>query len=232
MGGAFACQSPAYHCDKKYYFMESHSIFNDFLRNRKDPRYLEIGVLCGWTFFEVDAWLKVGVDPIPQFDLRNYYGAYYEARVRGKEMFVYPYSSDDFFAKKIVGFDSFDLIFVDGMHEHLQCWRDMRNGMTLLKDDGLMYVHDVNPKDSLAVTPFSELYAEHLIIKDSREWNGDIYKCLVWLDAIKAKYSTILDVSEGLAVLPKQTLPDSVVGCDLSYEYYDANREKLLGKHI
>ncbi|MEI6258276.1 MAG: class I SAM-dependent methyltransferase [Planctomycetota bacterium] len=75
-------------------------------------------------------------------------------------------TSQDCFASNS---DTFDLIFVDGLHHHEQVIEDVRNALDVLRPGGVIVLHDCLPLSCVAQ------YREqsHFI------WNGDVWKALV-----------------------------------------------------
>ena len=70
---------------------------------------------------------KVGVDPC------------LEAHDREP---TFKLTSDDFFAKNK---ETFDIIFIDGLHESEQVERDINNSLLCLNQGGYIVCHDINP---------------------------------------------------------------------------------------
>jgi hypothetical protein len=88
--------------------------------HRKD--YLEIGCAYNECFDKIKAKVKVGVDPNSGGTLRM--------------------TSDDFFK---VNLQKFDIIFIDGLHEHEQVLRDFQNSIKCLRPRGYIFLHDLLP---------------------------------------------------------------------------------------
>ena len=74
--------------------------------------YLEVGVQEGKTFHQVDATTKVAVDPKFLFDV-------HKAREGNSACAYHEVTSDRYF-QGLSGSDSFDLIFLDGLHRYEQ----------------------------------------------------------------------------------------------------------------
>lgn len=134
--------------------------------------YLEVGVEKGETFEGITAARRVGVDPKPLFNNHLLPG--------GVEFFET--TSDKFFSD--YSGESFDLIFLDGLHEARQTYRDIINAFALLKSPGFVLVDDVWPTD-FASSIGDRRLSEKQKIRDGvshRRWYGDVYKAigLVW----------------------------------------------------
>lgn len=61
---------------------------------------------------------------------------------------LYQCTSDEFFEmwnSRPGLFVGFDLIFIDGDHSKPQVWKDIRNAMAVVKESGIIAVHDTLP---------------------------------------------------------------------------------------
>lgn len=141
--------------------------------------YLEIGVAWGETFDGVRAKYKVGVDPDPN----------------SKATQVMP--SDEFF-KNLDPHYKFDIIFVDGLHQWEQCYRDIENSLNHLSPDGTILVHDVNPLEEVWVTDVPREGFTPI-------WTGDVYKAIVKarIDRNDIQVCTLYDLWFGVGVIRK-----------------------------
>ena len=108
--------------------------------------YLEIGTFNDELFSKIVCKKKIGVDPYSGGNIRM--------------------SSDSFFLQNK---ESFDCIFIDGLHHYNQVLKDIDNSLKILNSSGLILIHDCLPKslDAQAV-PRTEV-----------EWNGDVWKAFV-----------------------------------------------------
>lgn len=97
-------------------------LINFALSQFKFKDYLEIGCAYNECFDNVEANHKVGVDPKSGGTLRM--------------------TSDDFFK---VNLEKFDVIFIDGDHEHKQVLRDFKNALMFLRKGGIIFLHDLLP---------------------------------------------------------------------------------------
>lgn len=145
-----------------------------------DSSYLEIGVERGLTFEAVTAKKKVGVDPHPLF-----WGG---SRPEGAS--VFKGYSDQFFAalgERV----SFDLVFVDGLHDARQAYSDFVNACRYSSSNGVVVIDDVLPSDGPSAMPnrrASDLSKKQANIHHTR-WYGDVWKVLLLL---LTKYPEIL----------------------------------------
>ena len=97
----------------------------DYLAGRFNHKiYLEIGIHNGANFNSLQHPFrrKVGVDPDPL-----------------ASPVTYRCKSDTFFE---LSPDKYDLIFIDGLHEHKQVYKDVRNALACLSAGGTVVMHD------------------------------------------------------------------------------------------
>lgn len=135
--------------------------------------YLEVGVDKGTTFLDVKVPKKYAVDPKFKFDPRAP-----EAQLPGCH---YHETTSDYFFSAIEPSLTFDLIFLDGLHEYEQTYRDFNNALSRLKPGGIIVLDDTFPFDV-----FSSHRSNPLTVKLRAEfadagpgWNGDVFKAMV-----------------------------------------------------
>lgn len=110
--------------------------------------YLEVGSYRNENVKNLKIDRKVTVDPDPD--------AYAN----------YQMTSDQYFAEND---EKFDIIFIDGLHEHSQVWRDIRNSLGHLNPDGVIVMHDCMPKSEKMQVWDNKSH-------QSEEWTGDTWK--------------------------------------------------------
>ena len=110
--------------------------------------YLEIGSFRNENVKNLRIDRKVTVDPDPE--------AYAN----------YQMTSDQYFAEND---EKFDIIFIDGLHEHSQVWRDIRNSLGHLNPNGVIVMHDCMPKSEKMQVWDNKSH-------QSEEWTGDTWK--------------------------------------------------------
>ena len=167
-------------------------------------RHLEIGMDCGKNFEKIKCKYKIGVDPAV--------GEYSHANP------TYTMTSDEFFKQNK---EVFDIIFVDGLHEHMQVYRDIVNSLNVLSDGGTVVCHDMNPLNEASQT----------FPRASRRgipWNGDCWKAFVQLrmecDDLEM---CVIDADWGLGIIRKGS-QKKLVATDLTYENFNKNRNEWL----
>jgi hypothetical protein len=112
--------------------------------------YLEIGAQDGVNFSQINIPddSKVSIDPDPAS----------KATFRG--------TSDEFFLQNK---KSFDIIFIDGLHEFSQAYKDIVNSLNWLSPYGIIVMHDCLPtSEGMQKVPRVE-----------KVWTGDVWKAFV-----------------------------------------------------
>lgn len=131
--------------------MTRTDLINCFVRRRRYWSYLELGV-NGENFARVVCACKYGVDPA--------------ANVAGNAFHM---TSDEFFRQNA---DTFDVIFIDGLHEEHQVDLDIRNALSRLNPGGVIILHDCLPPDEWHQRPASDY-------RPGENWNGTTWKSVL-----------------------------------------------------
>tara|TARA_B100000787_G_scaffold168899_1_gene158662 strand:+ start:1272 stop:1988 length:717 start_codon:yes stop_codon:yes gene_type:complete len=113
---------------------------------KKYNSYLEIGTFHDELFQHVECKKKVGVDPVSGGTERK--------------------TSDQFFKNNK---DTFDCIFIDGLHYYSQVKKDIENSLKILNPNGIILLHDCLPNN----------YFEQAVPRCQITWNGDVWKAIV-----------------------------------------------------
>lgn len=139
------------------------------LMSTEEFDYLEIGVAYGTTFQAVKAGRKVAVDPNPLFD----------TTLLPINVSVIKKSSDDFF-ESLDKAEKFHMIFLDGLHESNQLWRDVINSLRHLHTGGWILIDDIIPCDSISAIPnIDESYMVRGVKhSEGFPWHGDCFRIL------------------------------------------------------
>lgn len=137
------------------------------------PRYLEVGVETGSTFFEVSALFKTAVDPVFRFDLTS-------AQLKEPSSDFHEVTSDNFF-QTFKSEIKFDLVFLDGLHTWDQTYRDFCNTLLFTHEKSVILLDDIFPcdvyscnRDQLEGMMMRQFMAED----NSNAWHGDTYKVI------------------------------------------------------
>lgn len=150
---------------------------------RQPDLYVEIGVNKGDSLsFAQPGTRLVGVDPEPQVDEIP------------ANCTIVAQTSDDFFANpEALNGEPIDLGFADGLHWWEQTLRDVANLERHASSDGVILIHDCNPRDE--ITAARE--------RTTVFWSGDVWKTVVALRRYRSDLSVITaDVPPtGLAIV-------------------------------
>lgn len=187
--------------------MHRSQVIQAILNQRKNATYLEIGVFKGAVFLPTRARRKIAVDP--EFRIRPYKRVVWGVRNPtnlSNQYFEMP--SDDFFdAHADVLEGGIDVAFVDGLHTYEQSYKDVRNCLKYLKDDGVIVMHDCDPPSGISADP----NRPHVIVPKKSQpkaectaWTGDVFKALIRLRAENDDLNIfVLDCDYGLGVIQK-----------------------------
>ncbi len=166
----------------------------------KAKSYLEIGVERGINFLQIQAPLKYGVDP--KFEIPG------GTDDTDKQKF-FSVSSDEFFAQAFNSQQKFDLIFIDGLHRHIQALRDIENSLRLLTPKGVIIVHDCLPKSEAEACPSLE-QARQTPGFDGN-WTGDVYKAILQLRSTrKDLLISVLEADHGIGIITRGNSKESL----------------------
>jgi len=174
--------------------------------------YLEIGVFKGECFDKIEAEVKHSVDP--EFPA------------------IFKMTSDEFFEdnryhKKIDDPElTYDIIFIDGLHTAYQVYKDICNSLKILNPGGFIVVHDCNPATKWHARPPEEY-------KRGEEWNGTTYLGFIQFKEQNPDISCFtVDTDYGCGIITSLPLVKNTTwGAYMSpsFEYFERNREQLLG---
>ena len=133
--------------------------------------YLEIGCDKDQLFSRINIKKKFGVDPFSGGNIRK--------------------TSDEFFKDNK---ETFDLVFIDGLHEYSQVKKDILNSLKFLNKDGLILVHDCLP----------ESMSKQAVPRYRMIWNGDVWKSIVDLRQDKNINIYTCEMDQGIGVIQKK----------------------------
>ena len=162
------------------------------LIEKPEITYLEIGIENANTFRHVSAKRKIGVDPFPLC----------RPPLRAIGSLIARVTSDNFF---IGNKETFDLVFIDGLHTYEQTYRDLLNSFLKGSKEVLILVDDVIPSDKYAAKR-SQLECQVLKQEngiDNNFWMGDVFKILPLLSTFHTEISwvTIVEKDENPQLL-------------------------------
>jgi len=184
-------------------------VINTIIARRGARTYLEIGVKKGLTFRQVEARVKVGVDP--GWPGLAFY--WYLLRTGGAKFFRV--TSDTFFEKRAgrLGNEGIDVALVDGLHEYHQSLRDVQHCLEYLSPDGAIVMHDCNPQSESAARPVGR-HEPGAPGYGPGTWNGDVYKTIVYLRSQCSDLRVfVLDCDHGVGVITRRQ-PEGMLNMD------------------
>jgi len=159
--------------------------------------YLEIGVDQKDNWKHIRCPVKDGVDPAGKCN--------------------YVMTSDEFFTTTD---KTYDLIFIDGLHQAEQVERDLENSLKRLNPGGTIVMHDCKPE------------TEH---EQRRErgphgfWCGDVWKAFVRFRAWTNLEMYVVDANNGIGIVRPGYQEALIVDPqDLSYQNLEKNRSQWL----
>jgi hypothetical protein len=134
--------------------------------------YLEVGLSFGYTFENVKAPVRWGVDPNPRFDVHRL----------PPGVHVLVGTSDEFFDRPASRGSHFDVVFLDGLHTFRQTYRDLINAFRLCPD-GIIVMDDIVPVDETSAIPDYDAALEtSLCLGLTRPpglWHGDVFRVIL-----------------------------------------------------
>lgn len=198
--------------------MNRTDIINFYAKHIDARSYLEIGVrIADHNFNHISIPHKIGVDPGSE--------GIFEA--------THCMTSDEFFEKNT---NTFDIIFIDGLHESKQVSKDIENSLKILNENGVIICHDMNPKikehQLYNTDPLRKKYVEEQKALGNAQyqlWTGDCWKSFVYLRSTRNDLKMfVIDTDFGVGIIRKGNQETITIPVDLTYEYLEKNRNKLL----
>ena len=178
--------------------MTRTQIINELIKKYDYKSFLEIGVDTGFNRRFVNCKEYVGVDPNAATPATHHM------------------TSDEYF---FTNTRKFDIIFVDGLHEAEQVYRDIKNALKHLNEGGTIVCHDMSP--------IQEIHQR--VPRVTQIWNGDCWKALVQLRTEHNNLEILtVDTDWGCGVIRKGKQPKLKVIEPLTYENLEINRKKWL----
>jgi len=171
-------------------------LIQDFIDRNKATNYLEIGVERGINLIQIDAPVKIAVDP--KFKIPG-------GLVSIPNAHFYEMTSDDFFKSDFIPRlekEGLDIAFVDGLHTYEQSLQDALNCLKYLNEGGIVFMHDCYPSSKAAANPSMKKAIQ--MPSFTGAWMGDVWKALVWLSTFRDDLHVMtLNLDCGLGVIRK-----------------------------
>jgi hypothetical protein len=174
--------------------LERTELINQLIHKNNYESYLEIGVGTNLNFNDVVCKEKMSVDP------------------NGFALFTG--TSDEFFNQNK---QTFDIVFVDGLHLAEQVVKDVSNSLPVLRQNGVIVIHDCYP----------EKEERQFRRRVTRNWEGDVWKAIVHLARIG--YSMELRMVEtGIVLLWNKPKEYTVPKGELTWNWFQKHFKNML----
>lgn len=186
--------------------MHRSEIINKFIKKYQLKSYLEIGTRHkADNFDKIKCREKFCIDPDPNAEAD------------------FELTSDEFFK---INHKKYDCIFVDGLHEGHQVYKDIKNSIKYLNEGGVILCHDINPKTIDNGYDFEDY-------NGTGEWNGDSWKGFVKYRFETPYYTFTVPEDEAYLGIIDTNSKTDVEQCnikigELTYKILDENRQSFL----
>jgi len=194
--------------------MKRYDLINALIKKNNYKTYLEIGVRDNRCFDKIEIKDKSGVDPMQDEWEKNMQKEWKSEKVNVK----YRMTSDEYFSKHDY---KYDIIFIDGLHENEQVYRDIQNALKCLNKNGSIIMHDCLP-----------LKEEHQKMpRESNYWNGDVWKAFVRVRKERKDVNmAVIDTDCGLGFIQfKNLIEPAITGnITLDWKNFAKNKEKWM----
>ncbi len=181
-------------------FSKRAHLINYLIKTKNYKSYLEIGCRSNRNYDRIKATVKVGIDPKSGGTIRK--------------------TSDDFFREND---QTFDLIFIDGLHHSQQATKDVDNSLKCLNPGGAIVLHDCNPLTE---------NAQQVPRDGQMTWSGDVWRTAIEIRTRSDVDTAVGDFDHGCGVLLSRpnssplVLPKKIT--QLSYLEFENNRKHWL----
>lgn len=198
--------------------MNRTEIINLYAKKISAQSYLEIGVRsANDNFNHIKIPKKIGVDP----------------GLEGVFEGTHCMTSDEYFLQNT---ETFDIVFIDGLHEQKQVSKDIENSLLVLNERGVIICHDMNPRikehQLSNKDPYRHKYVEEQKRLGNNEyglWTGDCWKSFVFLRSTRRDLEMfVVDTDFGVGIIKRGTQQTVSIPLELNYEYLEPNRQTLL----
>lgn len=163
-------------------------------------KYLEIGIGPGENHKLIRCEYKVSVEPHPTVQV------------------THKMTSDSFFETNK---ETFDVIFIDGLHHDYQVYKDIINSLNIVSENGFIVCHDMSPH--------SEFIQRVPQPKSGSEWTGDCWKAWVKLRSERSDLQmNVVDIDYGCGIISKGTQEKIKINSELNWDLLNSKRVELL----
>ena len=191
--------------------MSRTDIINTLISYYKYESYLEIGYGTGVNYHQINIQYKLSIDPTPC--------------PNSPPGCTHIMTSDAFFdLSRTHNSPSFDIIFIDGSHLHVDTARDLQNSLDFLAPNGTIIMHDCYPPTR-----------EYQIVPpppNNTGWTGDVWKAFLDLRRTRADLEMfVVDTDYGCGIVRHgqqeiYTVPEEEDA--YTYDHFEKNAQRLL----
>ena len=182
--------------------MKRWDIINAYVDKYGYKDYLEIGLCSGMCRDAVKAENKTTVDPSERSDNPTHL-----------------MTSDRFFQ---INKNKFDIIFIDGLHEAPQVYKDILNALECLNEGGTILCHDMLPTSEI----------EQRVPRAQAIWTGDCWKAFMKLRGSREDLDMfVVNTDWGVGVIRKgqQEINENlnISLADMTWDFFKEHNDKM-----
>lgn len=181
----------------KYKGVMRFDIIQYLIQQNEYSSYLEIGVDKKHTWNNIECDVKHGVDP--------------------NKHCTFKMTSDDFFKQNQ---NKYDIVFIDGLHQHEQIKRDIQNSLDCLNPGGVIVMHDCNPRNEREQLPQRE--------QGQRVWIGEGWKAFVEFRQRPDLEMYVVNTNNGVGIIRFGMQKPIKIEGGLEYKHLKKNKDKWL----
>lgn len=182
--------------------MKRHEIIQFLIDHYQYSSYVEIGVERGSNFSMIKCETKIGVDPNP---IKN-----------GQNLTDFKMTSDEFFN---INSNKYDIFFIDGLHHADQVYKDIKNSLSFLKENGTIVCHDMLPSNE----------NEQIVPRKQSRWTGDCWKAWVKLRSEEKDLKMfVVNTDYGCGIIRKGNQELISIKEEINYENFLINKNKWM----
>lgn len=181
-------------------------VINNLISQHSYRSYLEIGTSYkDHCFNKIVCEKKICVDP-----------------AKNNQIYDFNITSDEFFT---INKETFDIIFVDGLHTAEQSYKDIINSLSILNSGGCVVVHDTNPRTEFHTT--DKNYTDSPV---APQWTGSVWKAIFKIRTTRDDlFVRTYPFNHGVTIITKE--PSNLLVLDnefYSYSIFEAHKKDIL----
>lgn len=179
--------------------MNRIEIINGLIKKNGYKSYLEIGVQAGHCFSQIECEKKIGADP---------------DKSSAATIHI---SSDDFFKENK---ETFDIIFIDGLHHADQVEKDILNSLMSLSEGGTIVMHDCLPTTKRM---------QEIPLQEQVEWTGDTWRAFLEIRRYLSDVEMcVVDCDWGCGIIRRGSQKTINIKTNPTYEDFQANKKEWM----